>query len=348
MNRLQGNGPSAFATAIGSVPHADPKKALSLVFDTIPIAPAWPQLPKRGFKESMYAQFSEGMPALRIDETEKRMWFDTALLADQLEGFYNSIIDEDIGRFAITKEYALGLHAFLEALEKKEHKKTKYLKGQITGPITFGLGITDEERKSALYNDELKDVVIKGLSMKARWQVRQLKRYSEDVIIFVDEPYLVSIGSSFVSLNREDTIGSLNEVIDAIHKEEAFAGIHCCGNTDWSLLTETAVDIINFDAYNYLESLMLYESSIKRFLERGSRIAWGIVPTIDTISEVKLPELIDRMRAAFKLLKEKGFKESLVMGGAIFTPSCGMGSLGVDSAERCMQLLKGLTEEMLK
>ncbi|MBI4335080.1 MAG: methionine synthase [Candidatus Omnitrophica bacterium] len=337
---------SSFATAIGSLPYDDPKKALGLVFDTIPEAPIWPQLPKRGFKEAMYTQFSEGLPAIRIDESEKRMWFDTSRLADELEGFYNSVIDEDIERFAISEEYACGLHAFLGALKKREDVKVKYLKGHITGPITFGLGITDEERKSAFYNDELKDVVIKGLAMKARWQVRQLKRFSKDVIIFIDEPYLVSIGSSFVSLKREDTIQSLNEVIDAIHKEDAFTGIHCCGNTDWSLLTDTNVDIINFDAYNYLESLMLYEASIKRFLERGSAIAWGIVPTVDTISQVKLPELVERMRKAFKLLKEKGFREDLVQGGAIFTPSCGMGSLSVDSAERCMQLLKGLAEAM--
>lgn len=331
-----------FSTAIGSLPHDDPKKALGLVFDTIPVAPAWPQLPRLRFQEGMYAQFSEGLPAISIDEAEKRMWFDTSRLPDELEGFYNSVINEELERFAISKRYACGFHAFLEALDKKEYSAPKFLKGQLTGPITFGLGITDEERKSALYNDELKDVVIKGLAMKAKWQVKELKKFSKDVIIFIDEPYLVSIGSSFVSLNRTDTIQSLNEVIDAIHKEGALTGIHCCGNTDWSLLTETNVDIINFDAYNYLESLMLYEDSIKRFLERGSRIAWGIVPTIDTIQEVKLPELIDRMRAAFKLLKEKGFREDLVIGGAIFTPSCGMGSLSVESAERCMQLLKEL------
>ncbi|MGD0918697.1 MAG: hypothetical protein ABSB22_19790 [Thermodesulfobacteriota bacterium] len=42
------------------------------------------------------------------------------------------------------------------------------------------------------------------------------------------------------------------------------------GNTVWSLLLETRLDILSFDAYSYLENLSLYPKGLKTFLERGA------------------------------------------------------------------------------
>ncbi len=75
----------------------------------------------------------------------------------------------------------------------------------------------------------------------------------------------------------------LDEVFTAIHAEEALAGVHCCGNTDWSVLLATQVDILNLDAYNYLEYLALFPMELREFLDRGGVVAWGIVPNNDEI-----------------------------------------------------------------
>ena len=87
-----------------------------------------------------------------------------------------------------------------------------------------------------------------------------------------------------MAVSRENIINYLNEVIDAIKLEGALSGIHCCGNTDWSLLTDTKVDIINFDAYEYSEKLALYSDSIESFIKRGGKIAWGIVPSSEKLT----------------------------------------------------------------
>ena len=49
-------------------------------------------------------------------------------------------------------------------------------------------------------------------------------------------------------MTRDDTVAKLGEVIEAVHAEGALAGVHCCGNTEWSILIDAGVDIINFDA----------------------------------------------------------------------------------------------------
>jgi hypothetical protein len=66
MNKsFQGNG---FATAIGSMPHADPDEACSLVLRHLPEIPAWPQLPSRSFREYMHLQFAENFPGAVIKQ----------------------------------------------------------------------------------------------------------------------------------------------------------------------------------------------------------------------------------------------------------------------------------------
>ncbi|MBM3132761.1 MAG: hypothetical protein FJZ95_07000, partial [Chloroflexi bacterium] len=56
--------PRGLATAIGSMPHADPAEAGALALRYLPDIPVWPQLPNRSFLENMYAQYSEGLPGV--------------------------------------------------------------------------------------------------------------------------------------------------------------------------------------------------------------------------------------------------------------------------------------------
>ena len=92
--------------------------------------------------------------------------------------------------------------------------------------------------------------------MKCRWQIRKFQPFAEKVICFIDEPILSAFGSStYVSVTRDDTVAKLGEVIEAVHAEGALAGVHCCGNTEWSILIDAGVDIVNFDAFDYGETI---------------------------------------------------------------------------------------------
>ena len=153
-------------------------------------------------------------------------------------------------------------------------------------------------------------------------------------MLFFDEPSLSSYGSAFSSLNREEVILSLNECINGI---KGLKGVHCCGNTDWSVLLSTNLDILSFDAYGYLETLSLYPKELRAFLERGGILAWGIVPTSENILKEDVQSLVKRFKEGIETLSKKGIDQTLLQR-AILTPSCGTASLSIPLAERVCQL----------
>ncbi|MFA5617853.1 MAG: hypothetical protein WDK95_13500, partial [Syntrophorhabdaceae bacterium] len=136
---------------------------------------------------------------------------------------------------------------------------------------------------------------------------------------------------------REDVIASLNEVIDRI---PARRGIHVCGNTDWSVPFQSDLDIVNYDAFSYLDTIFYFNEDLKEFLDRGGWIAPGIVPSSpDVMNET--PDSV-RDRAALFIEKIAGVI-SPDMDSILFTTSCGLGSLTEEEARRAMELLKQLS-----
>ena len=57
-------------------------------------------------------------------------------------------------------------------------------------------------------------------------------------------------------------IAAIDGGVAAIHQEGALAGLHCCGNTDWSLVLATGVDVINFDAWEFAQGLSVYPAEL--------------------------------------------------------------------------------------
>ena len=348
--------PKFMATAIGSMPFTDPARAVRLGLESMPQAPIWPQLPRLGMREQMEIQYSEGMPRAVIDPEKGRLFFDTS--GDYSEAFaefyekYLEAMDPDAGTgdcsaMAIGPEYAAGLHALAAELERSG-RRPEYIKVQTTGPCSFALTIVDENKRALYYNEEFRDMVVKALAMKCRWQIRKFKPLAEKgVICFIDEPILSAFGSStYISVKREDVVELLKEVIAAVRDDGGIPGVHCCGNTEWSILVDAGADIVNFDAYDFGQTVAMYPGPMRTHLERGGSLAWGVVPTSAAVREhdaasleVKLEEEMDRLAAA-------GIEKSLIAERALITPSCGTGSMEPADAEKVFELLRGLSERM--
>lgn len=327
-------------TGIGSLPYIDAVKSVEQALKAFDI-PFWPQLPKRSFKENMYSQFSQGLPGLILDEKKRTIQVDSSKdLSEELAGIYEAHISKSYDSFAIKEDYAGGFYAFIEAAKRRN---LECAKGHITGPVSFGLGVTDEKGRAIIYNDSLREGLARLLEIKALWQIERLKGLARQVIIFIDEPYLASFGSSFVNLKREDVISMIDVIIDVIHSRGAFAGIHCCGNTDWSLIAETKVDIINFDAYLYADNFFLYSEDIKRFLKREGYLAWGIVPTSEDALKETGESLFEKLSLQIENLEKKSIDRDLIISNSFLTPSCGMGTLSEHLAEDIIAKLNKLS-----
>jgi hypothetical protein len=332
------------ATGIGSLPFTDHKTALGLISGNFKSIPFWPQLPKRSFLENMYVQYSEGLPGLVLDEQKKTIHIDTGRVAAEIENVYSKYLDGDLDFFRISENRAKGLYEFEGVVAGMPD--IKYIKGHITGPVSYGLFLTDQNKRSVIYDKDLFEVLTKTLVMKAKWQIRRLKKIYPSVMIFIDEPYLVSIGSSFVNISMEDAAGKLDELVGAIKSEGALAGLHCCGNTDWSVLLKRDIDILNFDAYNFMKEFSLYSADIKSFTARGGSIALGMVPTSDEIESLTKKTLTERAFGALEILADKGVDKSSL--SLMITPSCGLGAMDEASAVKVVEMTSGISAKLAK
>jgi len=328
-------------TAIGSMPHTDPSEACSQVSHYLKDIPAWPQLPKRSFLENMYAQYSEGFPGVVIEGD--RIFIDRSQDLDKpLEKLYAAYLDNDFDKYPVSAEYAAGLHSFLALT----NLSPLAVKGQITGPVTWGLTVADDSRRAIIYDDVLGDAVAKFLKLKASWQEKALSKISKNTIIFVDEPYMAAFGSVGISLSKERIISLLEEVFSGI---SGLKGIHCCGNTDWSVLLETSTDIVSFDAYNYAQSLSLYPAEVKRFLDRQGTIAWGIVPNNEEpLAKETVISLKDRLEEAMAPFTRKGIRFKQLIEQGLLTPSCTLTTLSKEAAGQALELLADLSTKIRK
>ena len=325
--------PNWLPLAVGSVPHIDVAQAWAAVLRCFPATPLWPQLPRRASLESMYAQYSERFPGIMIEG--ERLYVDRRQDLDPgLERLYLAYLSDDLNYGSTSPEYAAGLAALLDGRVTLP-QSPRLIKGQVTGPVSWGLTVTDQNRRPILYDDVLADAVSKHLRLKAAWQQRVLAGLGAPTIIFVDEPYLSAYGSALIAIGREQVVRYLQEVLAGI---PGLKGVHCCGNTDWSILLETPLDILSLDAYDYAGSLALYPQEVTAFLERGGSIAWGIVPNTDAANAETAESLSARLEEALAALAAKGVPRERLQQQGLVTPACGTGSLEVALAERVLEL----------
>lgn len=328
-------------TMIGSMPHTDPSEACSLITRYLKDIPAWPQLPNRSFLENMYVQYSQGFPGVVVKED--KIYVDRSQDLDKpLEQLYMAYLENNLDKYPISSDYAAGLHHFLSLTGLSPLVS----KGQVTGPVSWGLTITDNNQRSIVYDEVLGDAAARLLRLKASWQEKELRQISKNTIIFVDEPYMASFGSAFFSLSREKVVSLLEEVFRGI---SGLKGVHCCGNTDWSVLLSTSVDILSFDAYNYAQSLSLYPAEVKKLLDRNGAIAWGIVPNEEELlAKESAASLQDRLEEAMAPFTRKGIPFKQLIRQGLLTPSCGLAGLNMEAADHALGLLAELSARIRK
>lgn len=313
--------------------------ACELVLKTFDI-PFWPQLPNVSFRESMIVQYTEGMPYVKVDDRRESV----SLMrdgSDQLDRFYESYTETS--RIAISEDYARGMHTFLKLIKGR---RFPLLKGHVTGPVTFTLGLKDETGRLVFFDEELREIAAMLLKAKVRWQMDVLKQHADNVIIFIDEPILSALGSSsYLGVDAGEAFRLIGDVASAITGAGGISAVHCCGRADWPKVMDCGVQILNFDAFGFFDTLAIYHEHLRTFLGNGGYLAWGIVPTTDSIATVDDRKLSELMRAHIEELC-KYIPEGQVRENILITPSCGTGSRSVGETTKICQLLIRLKEAM--
>jgi len=348
--------PGGIATLIGSLPLADHGAAADLILKHTPEIPFWAQLPVHK-EEGMMAQFSNGLPGLCKDNGKIIVDTESGNFDEQLLRFYEEYmavldgqIDLDASRFVLETDSAGGFFELSKRLSTISVAPIA-VKGQITGPFTLATGIVDHNQQAIFYDAQLRDAAVKLLAMKARWQVRRLLRFKHPVLIFVDEPGLAGFGSSaFTSISRDDISRCFEEIFEAVHQEGGLVGVHVCANTDWSLVLDSAADIVSFDAYAFFDRFILYSGQIKNFIDSGKILAWGIVPTLSPgdIDGETIESIWNRWMVQVRQVTALGIDMQTLICQSLITPSCGMGSLGLDSVEKVISLTKAVSRKVRK
>jgi len=336
---------------IGSLPINSHQEATDLIFHYTPDIPLWSQLPV--YKaEGMLQQFLPGLPG--ATEVNGKIFIDTEGANCEAENlsFYEEYlgVTEDVtlldtSRFILNRHAAPGFYTFLE--RAKTCKETVVaLKGQTTGPFTFCTGLVDQVGRASFYNDQLRDMAVKHLAMKARWQVRKMAEICDRTIMFFDEPALAGLGSSaFITITREDIVSCLAEVFQAVRAENGLAGVHVCANTEWSVVFESGVDIVSYDAYSYFDKLILYRQHLVKFFEDGGILASGIVPTAPEFIDAETADsLVAKWFAQTEQLQAMGINREKVYAQTLITPSCGTGAVSRQRAQRVLELTRSVSD----
>ncbi len=341
--------------AIGSLPHNNLEKAMELVKVNFEKIPFWPQLTKLGKNEDMIFQFLENMPSFFLDEVSGKVYLEieSAQFFEDTEQFFSDYqeITENINCGKIDKYAVNNSSTFPKFLEIIRNTKPAYAKGQIVGPFTLAVSLVDRFGKCALYDETLKEIIIKTLVLKALWQIKSIRDANSDTtpIIFIDEPSISQLGTSaYLTISSDEVVKMLKEISDLIRANGGMSAVHCCGKCDWNIPIRAGVDIINPDAYTYSQNISLFSRDLEKYLARGGKIAWGIVPTLkpEILEKADLNFVINIFDKAVKYLTKKGIDERIIIENSLVTPSCGAGSLSEELAGKAMKLTKQLSDTL--
>ena len=335
--KLKGN---CQTTAMGILPHKDIDEAMKMAFSVD--IPFWPQLPHVNFYEDMYVQITENFPGIIVDDTNYKILFDTARFYEELPQYVENYDNDDFFRSA--GKYSAVYHAFLNNPRIKDYP---IIRGQSIGPVSFGLKITDENKKPIIYNDEVKGFLYEFMAKKINVQRRELAAKNPNCFVWIDEPGLSFIFGSFTGYPAEVAKKEFREFLRQL---EGPKGVHLCGNPDWSFLLEGLdLDILSVDALTNGSIFTKYVGQIKDFLDRGGILSWGIVPTLtEEFSQESVDSLISKLEEMWNYLDAHGIPKEQVLSQAWIAPArcCLVNLDGNDTVEKAFRFLGDVSRQI--
>ncbi len=325
-------------TAMAVMPHTDVDRALEMALSLD--VPFWPQLPNLSYYEDMYVQAAEHFPGIVLDVEARTLRFSVDKFALELEEALSRMDDPEF--IDVSEAYSVVYHRFL-SLGLADRAA---IRGQLEGPISFGLNIVDQDDRPIIFDDTVRSFMLDFLAKRVNAQSARLKERNPNAFMFVDEPglqYLFSAMSGYTDLKAK---GDLEQFFAGVDRPR---GVHLCGNPDWDFLLNLDLDVLSLDVYTNGEVFASYAPAVKRFLDRGGLIVWGIVPTgFEAFAEEEVPSLVGRLEEVWKTLWSRGIDRELMISRSMISPAtcCLVNPDKERTVERAFAAVNRMAEEL--
>jgi hypothetical protein len=298
-------------TAMAVMPHTDVDHALRVALSTD--IPFWPQLPLYSYHEDMYVQASEHFPGILLDMEKRTLRFSMEKFLAELEETMAHFDEPEY--FDISRTYSVVYHRFLDL----DLSGRSAIRGQLEGPISFGFNVVDQDDRPILFDDTIRPFLFEFMAKRINVQLSRLKKRNPNAFMFVDEPglqYLFSAMSGYSDMAAYKDMESFFSMIDRPR------GVHLCGNPDWDFLLNLDLDILSLDVYSNGEIFSSYVQSIKRFLDRGGILVWGMVPTnFEPFEKEDMDSMIQRLEDIWSVLVRSGIDREFLVSRSLLSPA---------------------------
>lgn len=250
------------------MPHTDVEAALDFALSLD--IPFWPQLPNVGFHEDMYVQASAGFPGIVVATGERKISFNTTLFEAEV-GLYAQRMGET-ETFALGAEHSSVYQGFLA----RDLGRYAAIRGQVTGPVSFGFRVMDETLRPMIYHDDARTLLFDFIRRKVNAQYRQLSERNRHAFVWVDEP---GLGWVFSGLSGYSDTRARRDYGELWAGSDGPRGLHLCASVNLPYLLQLGAQVVSFDAYQAGLVPEGYARAVADFLAGGGVISWGIVPT---------------------------------------------------------------------
>ncbi len=308
--------PEGCTTAMGILPHTDPREALELAF-TLDV-PFWPQLPNLSFSEDTYVQTVRGFPGIIVDHENQKLLFDEEIFLREVSEYVEAL--EDSSCFSVGEETSVTIAGFMEMVRERG-ESLQSIRGQFMGPISLCLKVIDSQKKPIIYRDDLRELVIQHVSAKVNRHLLDLRALHPHAFVWVDEPGLELLFTGITGYSAERAREDLDLFVSLL---DGPRGIHLCGNPDWDFLLNAQIDLLSFNTYSTAEVLEGYAPGLAGLLGRGGVISWGMVPTnFADYGRENAESLLEKLLALWDRLECRGLDRwELFTNGMIAPATC--------------------------
>ncbi len=333
--------PACLPLALGALPHRSAAQALDIARRYAGTLLAWPQLPQRSFREQCLVQSMIGFPGLVVDAAALRVYVDRNEAERRIDSLWLAYLEHTITYAALSADDAAGL---AEMARIGGWRDLRAVKGQILGPISAALQLTDEREQPLIYDDMLFDAIAQLLRLRVAWQELRLSEIAPVTIICIDEPLLEAVDSPFFPHDWNRIAGQIDDVLAGINGCRA---LYTRGDVDLNRLMHTSVELLIAESAAYRRLCESGCENLIAFLERGGMVGIGIVPSDP--EQLKMAS-VDSLFAAFASLLDdltsQGVARDHVLQQTILSPAQSLGYLDNASAERALQLLAGVSQRI--